>query len=165
MRTTLSTFFCFAMLLGCSVEHDEPSGDTTSGSQATPTGDSSSSASSDTSSSSNDSSGTSTSGSSNDSSSSTTTDDVGAVNFARLSSTLAGKCTPCHVPGGAASSYWDSSASAKIIALVNTTSPASSRLLQKGLGQLSHGGGPVWTTASTEYKIALRWVTDGASSQ
>ncbi|HJQ99022.1 MAG TPA: fibronectin type III domain-containing protein [Candidatus Polarisedimenticolaceae bacterium] len=44
---------------------------------------------------------------------------------------------------------------------VNLPSPASSLILTKPTG-VSHSGGTIWTTASTQYQTILKWIQEGA---
>jgi hypothetical protein len=76
-------------------------------------------------------------------------------------------CTRCHVAGAeagdtklvlsgnAATDY------ATVLMFVDTSAPASSRLLAKMSGH-GHEGGAVYATESPEYLIVLRWIQQGA---
>lgn len=81
---------------------------------------------------------------------------------------LKSKCSACHSPSGAAGGTsfvltGDSAADhAAVATLVNTDSPADSKLLQKGTARESHGGGGVFTESSSEYQTIKAWVTQGA---
>jgi hypothetical protein len=80
---------------------------------------------------------------------------------------LATGCQPCHHTGGAAGDttfILSGEASADfstVSALVDTASPAQSRLLKKASGQ-GHGGGTVYAVDSPEYQTLLAWVSGGA---
>ncbi len=45
---------------------------------------------------------------------------------------------------------------------IDKTNPPNSLLLEKAIGNLSHGGGQVLTINSTEYKAILTWIEQGA---
>ena len=74
-------------------------------------------------------------------------------------------CTACHVPGGQAQATRlhvapsDPLATARAIALlVDSADPASSRVLEKPLGLLPHGGGQQITAGSTQDQLLRQWV-------
>ena len=46
--------------------------------------------------------------------------------------------------------------------LVSTSSPLSSRLLQKATGQVNHLGGKIITVNGTDYNVIGNWITQGA---
>lgn len=77
-------------------------------------------------------------------------------------------CAGCHGPGGVASGTrfslsQDVAAShASVSALVDTSTPANSRLLIKGTGN-AHGGGAVLTVGSPDYQTILDWIAGGAA--
>jgi len=95
--------------------------------------------------------------------------DGGGTGFAgKVAPVLSANCERCHRPGGAASSSrlvltGDATHDRlTVMALVSTTSPASSPLLVKSTGQ-GHGGGAVLRPDSAEYKTILDWITQGAA--
>jgi hypothetical protein len=51
---------------------------------------------------------------------------------------------------------------ASVSALVDTSTPANSRLLIKGTGN-AHGGGAVLTVGSPDYQTILDWIAGGAA--
>ena len=74
-------------------------------------------------------------------------------------------CTACHVTGGQADptrfhvTAADPLATARsVAALVDTANPDASRILQKPLNLLPHGGGAQITAASAEDGILRQWV-------
>lgn len=74
-------------------------------------------------------------------------------------------CTACHVPGGQADATRlhitmnDALATARSIApFVNSASPGDSRILQKPLALVPHGGGQQLTAGSSEDQILRQWV-------
>lgn len=81
---------------------------------------------------------------------------------------LNSSCKGCHQTGGAASGSGlllsgDAAADLpKITALIDLSTPASSRLLTKAAGH-THGGGIVFAESSTEYRTLLAWVAGGAN--
>lgn len=77
-------------------------------------------------------------------------------------------CERCHAPGGAASSTEllytgdvqdDYGAT---LQFVTPHSPEASRLMTKMQGR-GHGGGAIFTPASTEYALVLTWIREGAA--
>ena len=48
-----------------------------------------------------------------------------------------------------------------VVRLVDTTSPAGSRLLSKASGN-GHGGGAVFLPGSSQYQTILTWIQQGA---
>lgn len=80
---------------------------------------------------------------------------------------LIADCQSCHSPNGnAASTGWvlsgDGPTDLKAtLPFVDTSAPASSRLLTKAAGT-GHGGGRLYPTDSTEYTRILEWISDGA---
>jgi hypothetical protein len=74
-------------------------------------------------------------------------------------------CTTCHVAGGQAQSArlritaTDPLATARAIApFVDATNPAASRILEKPLNVVPHGGGQQFTQGSTEAQILMQWI-------
>ena len=74
-------------------------------------------------------------------------------------------CTTCHVPGGQAATtrfqvtVGDPLATARsMAALVDAANPDASRILQKPLDLLPHGGGVQITAGSAEETILRQWV-------
>jgi hypothetical protein len=73
----------------------------------------------------------------------------------------------CHVPGGAASStslIFTGSAAADyttVLEFVNTSAPASSRILSKVSGN-GHGGGTIYAAGTPQYETILTWIQQGA---
>jgi hypothetical protein len=74
-------------------------------------------------------------------------------------------CTVCHVPGGQASATRlhvtssDPTATARAIAvLVDTANPTASRIIEKPLAVVPHGGGQQITPGSPEALILQQWV-------
>jgi mono/diheme cytochrome c family protein len=81
-------------------------------------------------------------------------------------------CASCHVRGGLAEvarfrvSAGDPQATQQSVALqINPTDPAASRILQKPLAQIPHGGGQQITAGSAEEQILRQWVDIVASGQ
>lgn len=75
-------------------------------------------------------------------------------------------CTACHVPGGQASATRlhvtpnDPLATARAIApLVDSTTLSASRVLEKPLNVLPHGGGQKITPGSPEEQALMQWVS------
>jgi hypothetical protein len=93
--------------------------------------------------------------------------DGGALSFATDVYPLLSPCMNCHVPGGAASStsliFTGSAATdyTTVLEFVNTSAPASSRLLAKLSGS-SHGGGTIYAAGTSEYETILSWIQQGA---
>jgi hypothetical protein len=93
--------------------------------------------------------------------------DGGALSFASDVYPLLSPCQNCHVPGGAASStslIFSGSAAADytaVINFVNTSAPASSRILAKLSGS-GHGGGTIYAAGTPEYETILTWIQQGA---
>jgi mono/diheme cytochrome c family protein len=93
--------------------------------------------------------------------------DGGALSFAGDVYPLLSPCQNCHVPGGAASStslIFMGNASADyttVVNFVNTSAPASSRLLAKMSGS-GHGGGTIYAAGTSEYETILTWIQQGA---
>jgi hypothetical protein len=93
--------------------------------------------------------------------------DGGALSFATDVYPLLSPCKNCHVPGGAASAtslIFSGTAAADyttVVGFVDTSAPASSRLLAKLSGK-SHGGGTVYAEGSAEYQTILAWIQQGA---
>lgn len=86
---------------------------------------------------------------------------------------LQNRCASCHqvgspVPAATAamsvtlSAASDTADHTTVRNRVNLTAPASSTLLQKAVGGLSHFGGQVITAGSADYTVLLDWVTQGA---
>jgi hypothetical protein len=73
----------------------------------------------------------------------------------------------CHVPGGAASDtslIFSGNAVTDyttVLSLVDTSAPASSRILTKVSGN-GHGGGTIYAAGSPEYQTLLVWIQQGA---
>jgi len=78
---------------------------------------------------------------------------------------LTSKCKGCHGSSGNFTITSSSATYTNIISnsLVNTTTPTSSKLLQKPTGN-SHVGGTVISTSSTEYTTLKAWITQGAKN-
>jgi hypothetical protein len=81
-------------------------------------------------------------------------------------------CAACHVPGGAAQATnfrvtaGDPAATQASVALnVDMTNPPASRILQKPLNVLPHGGGQQIAPGSPEEQILSQWVTLVANGQ
>ncbi|MES1206859.1 MAG: hypothetical protein ABUS79_13055 [Pseudomonadota bacterium] len=93
--------------------------------------------------------------------------DAGVVSFATDVYPLLKICMNCHVPGGAASStslIFAGHAGADydvVLKFVQTTAPASSRLLSKMSGS-GHGGGTIYAPGTTQYVTTLAWIQQGA---
>jgi mono/diheme cytochrome c family protein len=93
--------------------------------------------------------------------------DGAALSFAADVYPLLSPCMSCHVPGGAASStsliFTGSAATdyATVLAFVNTSTPASSRLLAKMSGN-GHGGGTIYAGGTPQYETILTWIQQGA---
>ena len=74
-------------------------------------------------------------------------------------------CTACHVPGGQADATRfhvttsDAQATARSLApLVDSPNPSASRILEKPLALVPHGGGQRITSGSTEEQLLTQWV-------
>ncbi len=74
---------------------------------------------------------------------------------------LTRKCAGCHGYSGRFS-ITRNTPYAGTMQFVNTTTPASSRLLQKGSGSISHGGGSIFT--STDVTTIRDWISQGAKN-
>ena len=78
-------------------------------------------------------------------------------------------CSACHSEGAAAGGTAfvltnDAGADYPMVgALVSPGDPANSRLLQKGSGAVSHGGGAVLSESSIDYRILASWIEQGAA--
>jgi hypothetical protein len=91
----------------------------------------------------------------------------GASSFAANVYPLLAPCKRCHVPdqeagdtkllftGDAANDY------TTVVMFVDTSTPASSRLLAKMSGQ-GHEGGEIYAVGSPEYETVLHWIQQGA---
>jgi hypothetical protein len=94
-------------------------------------------------------------------------DGQGALSFATDVYPLLAVCANCHVPGGAASTtsliFTGNAAAdyATVTKLVDTSAPASSRLVAKLSGS-GHGGGTVYAPGTPEYQTILSWIQQGA---
>jgi hypothetical protein len=100
-------------------------------------------------------------------------DDAGAaadgasLSFATDVSPLLAPCKRCHVSGQEAGDTkllfsGDVAADyATVVTFVDTSAPASSRLLAKMSG-MGHEGGEVYAAGSPEYETVLRWIQQGA---
>jgi mono/diheme cytochrome c family protein len=85
---------------------------------------------------------------------------------------LLAKCASCHASPGlptaltvfalSANLANDATDNTTVKTKVNLTTPGSSLLLTKALGQLNHLGGAVLTTSSPEYGVLLAWIQQGA---
>jgi hypothetical protein len=90
-----------------------------------------------------------------------------ALSFAADVYPLLSICMNCHVPSGAASDtslIFTGSATtdyAAVLQLVDTTAPASSRILSKLSGK-GHGGGSIYAAGTPEYETILDWIQQGA---
>jgi hypothetical protein len=93
--------------------------------------------------------------------------DAAALSYATDVLPLLAPCMTCHVAGGQAGDTSllftaDASASyAAVVRLVDTTSPAASRLLSKASGN-GHGGGAIFLPGSSQYQTILTWIQQGA---
>lgn len=93
--------------------------------------------------------------------------DGGALSFAADITPLLKICTNCHVPGGAASSsallFTGNAATdhTTVLKFVQTSAPASSRLLVKASGS-GHGGGTIYAMGTPQYATILAWIQQGA---
>jgi len=93
--------------------------------------------------------------------------DGGALSFATDVYPLLSPCQNCHVPGGAASStslIFTGTAGtdySTVVGFVNTSAPASSRILAKLSGN-GHGGGTIYAAGTPEYETILTWIQQGA---
>jgi hypothetical protein len=96
-----------------------------------------------------------------------TGDGQGALSFATGVYPLLAICMNCHVPGGAAADtsllFSGNAASdyATVLPFVDTSAPASSRILSKVSGN-GHGGGTIYAAGSPEYETLLAWIQQGA---
>lgn len=79
---------------------------------------------------------------------------------------LTSVCLSCHRPAGAAGSshlvLTGTDDLAQVLLLVDTSNPASSRLLTKASGT-SHGGGVIFAAGSAEYQTLFTWISEGAA--
>lgn len=93
--------------------------------------------------------------------------DGAALSFATDVYPLLTPCMNCHVPGGAASStsliFMGNAAAdyTTVLAFVNTSAPASSRMLAKASGN-GHGGGTIYAAGTAQYETILTWIQQGA---
>jgi hypothetical protein len=93
--------------------------------------------------------------------------DGASLSFAANVSPLLMPCTRCHVSGqeaGDTKLIFTGSTSADyatVVMFVDTSAPASSRLLAKLSGQ-GHEGGQIYATGSPEYQTILNWIQQGA---
>jgi hypothetical protein len=93
--------------------------------------------------------------------------DGAALSFAANVSPLLAPCTRCHVTGQEAGDtkliFTGSTTAdyATVVMFVDTSAPASSRLLAKLSGQ-GHEGGEIYATGSPEYQTILNWIQQGA---
>ena len=96
-----------------------------------------------------------------------TGDGNGALSFATDVYPLLTICMNCHVPGGAASDtslIFSGNAATDyntVLSFVDTSAPASSRILSKVSGN-GHGGGTIYAAGSPEYETLLAWIQQGA---
>ena len=96
-----------------------------------------------------------------------TGDGQGALSFATDAYPLLSVCKNCHVSGGAASGtslLFSGNAATDyptVLSFVDTSAPASSRLLSKVSGN-GHGGGTIYAAGSPEYQTLLAWIQQGA---
>ena len=96
-----------------------------------------------------------------------TADGQGALSFATDVYPLLTICMNCHVPGGAASDtslIFSGNAVmdyATVVSFVDTSGPASSRILSKVSGN-GHGGGTIYAAGSPQYETILHWIQQGA---
>jgi hypothetical protein len=93
--------------------------------------------------------------------------DGGTLSFASSVRPLLETCVRCHAAGQqagdttllftgiAAADY------AAVVAFVDTTTPAASRLLAKMRGQ-GHEGGTIYAADAPEYQTVLHWIQQGA---
>ncbi|MBX2819636.1 MAG: hypothetical protein KTR29_08140 [Rhodothermaceae bacterium] len=72
-------------------------------------------------------------------------------------------CVSCHRSGAGGWTYnaGDEAYSA-VLNTVNRNAPTESELLIKATGGGNHGGGRIFSSASSEYEIILRWIEQGA---
>jgi hypothetical protein len=93
--------------------------------------------------------------------------DGASLSFATDVYPLLTVCANCHVPGGAASSsaliFAGRAATdyEPVLKFVQTTAPASSRLLAKVSGS-GHGGGTIYASETPQYLTILAWIQQGA---
>jgi hypothetical protein len=93
--------------------------------------------------------------------------DGGALSYATSVSPLLMPCKRCHIAGQEAGDTkllfsGDVAADyATVTTFVDTSAPASSRLLAKLSGQ-SHEGGEIYAVDSPEYQTILHWIQQGA---
>lgn len=80
---------------------------------------------------------------------------------------LTGTCERCHAAGQEAGDTMliltgDASADyAVVMPFINTSAPASSRLLAKMSGN-GHGGGTLYAVGTPQYQTVLLWIQEGA---
>jgi len=73
------------------------------------------------------------------------------------------QCASCHGTSGNFSITTSTTAYSGVTPFINTTSPTSSVLLQKGTGVVGHGGGnQLGGTTSVNYITIRDWITQGA---
>lgn len=93
---------------------------------------------------------------------------AGSIGFAEcVYPVLESTCGGCHSGAGKGAFGLGSSASeayAKVSALVSPDNPDDSKLLKKGSGLESHGGGSPLTQGSNEYMIIQEWISAGAAN-
>ena len=75
---------------------------------------------------------------------------------------LQSSCSGCHGSSGNFSITRSSTPYAGVTPFVNTSSATASSLLQKASAQVSHGGGRVYSTTSTQYTTIRDWISQGA---
>jgi hypothetical protein len=95
------------------------------------------------------------------------TDGVAVSFAASIHPLLIAACRGCHAAGqqaGDSQLLFTGDAAADYLTvsrLVDTSAPASSRLLSKMAGN-GHGGGAVYPAAAREYQTVLQWIQQGA---
>jgi len=93
--------------------------------------------------------------------------EAGTLSFATDVYPLLTPCQTCHAPSGAASTsalIFSGSAATdypSVTRFVDTSAPASSRLLSKMSGN-GHGGGTVYASGTPEYETISSWIHQGA---
>jgi hypothetical protein len=106
-------------------------------------------------------------GATSDGGASETAGDGAAVSFETDVLPLLAPCKRCHVAGqeaGDTQLLFTGSAAADyttVSKFVDTSAPASSRLLAKMSGK-GHEGGAIYTADSPEYQTILQWIQQGA---
>ena len=84
-----------------------------------------------------------------------------------VNSILSGTCLRCHTAGGEAGDttlILTGAAAADfavVLPLIDTSAPATSRLLLKMSGN-GHGGGTVYAVGAPQYQTVLLWIQQGA---